>query len=135
MTLSARLSWPRVNRADRRANLALFGVAIAAWVGVLLLFGAYFPQESAATLLAGALLVGGAMTATLTPLFWLGRFVTTRRIAYRGDWWRALRRGALVGLVATLYVVMRGMGGFSMALFLFVVVMAVLVELTLSLRR
>jgi hypothetical protein len=61
--------------------------------------------------------------------------VTTRRIAYRGDWWRALRRAALVGLVATLYIVMRGMGAFSEPLLLFVVVMAVLVELTLSLRR
>jgi len=112
----------------------LFAAAIGAWLGVAFVFQTSFPDQGADTLLAGALLLGAAVTATLTPLFWLGRFVTTRRIAYRGDWWRALRRGALVGLVATLYVVMRGMGAFSMPLMLFVVVMAVLVELTLSLR-
>ena len=134
MTQRARLSWPAVNRGDRWANVALFAFAAAAWIGVAFVFQTYFPRENAATLLAGALLLGAAVTATLTPLFWLGRFVTTRRIAYRGDWWRALRRGALVGLVVTLFVVMRGMGAFSAPLLLFVVVMAVLVELTLSLR-
>ncbi|HUR16381.1 MAG TPA: hypothetical protein VMZ33_03780 [Candidatus Limnocylindrales bacterium] len=123
-----------MNRGDRWANLALFAFAAAAWIGVAVIFQTLFPQQSAATLLAGALLLGGAVTATVTPLFWLGRFVMTRRIAYRGDWWRALRRGALVGLVVTLFVVMRGMGAFSMPLLLFVVAMAVLVELTLSVR-
>lgn len=131
----ARLSWPPVNPADRRVNAALLAVAAVAWMGVAYVFTSYFPDDSSATLLAGALLVGAAVTATLAPLFWIGRFVMTRRIAYRGDWWRAVRRAALLGLVATLFVVMRGMGAFSVPLMLFVVVMAVLVELTLSLRR
>ncbi len=68
-------------------------------------------------------------------MLWLFGFVRHKQIAYRGDWWRALRRASLAGLVVALYVFMRGQGLFSLPLMLFIVAMAVLVELTLSLRR
>jgi hypothetical protein len=124
-----------VNRADRYANLALFLVAAAAWAGLAYVMVTSYPTDSAGALLSGALLLGGAIAFTVAPLFWLGSYVLARRIAYRGSWWRAGRRAALSGLVATMFVLMRGQGAFSVPLAVFVVAMAVLVELTLSLRR
>ena len=128
------LSWPSVNTADRLANVSLFVGAIAAWAGFGYVLLNYYPTASAAALLAGALLLGAAIALTLGPLFWIASFVRTRGIAYRGSWWRAARRGALCGLVAALFVLMRGQGVFSVPLAIFIVAMAVLVELTLSLR-
>ena len=124
----------QVNRGDRVANLALFAFAGSAWAALGYLFVNHYPSEGPPALLAGALLLGGAVALTLAPLFWLAKFVRSNRIAYRGDWWRATRRAALAGLVATLFVLMRGQGAFSVPLALFIVAMAVLVELTLSLR-
>lgn len=123
-----------MNRGDRVANLALFAFAAAAWAALSFLFLNHFPSEGPPALLAGALLLGGALALTLAPLLWLARFVMSNRIAYRGDWWRAARRAGLAGLVAGLFVLMRGQGAFSIPLALFIVAMAVLVELTLSLR-
>jgi hypothetical protein len=123
-----------MNRGDRVTNLALFAFAVTAWAALGFLFLNHYPTESAGSLLAGALLLGAALGLTLAPLFWLGSFVRSNRIAYRGSWWRAGRRAGLVALVAALFVLMRGQGAFSVPLALFVVAMAVLVELTLTLR-
>jgi len=123
-----------VNRSDRVASLALFAFAATAWAGVGYLFLNHYPTEGATSLIAGALLLAVAIALTLAPLLWLASFVRTNRIAYRGDWWRAARRASLVGLVVALFVLMRGQGAFSVPLALFIVAMAVLVELTLSLR-
>lgn len=126
--------WLPVNRADRLLNISLFAAAAAAWLGLAYVFLNHFPTESAAALLAGTLLLGAAVAFTAAPLFWIGSFIGTNRIAYRGSWWRAGRRAALSGFVASLFVLMRGQDVFSVPLALFVVAMAVLVELTLSLR-
>jgi hypothetical protein len=124
-----------VNRADRLTNLGLFAVAAAAWAAVALVLVTSDPRANAAVLLAGALMLGGAVAGTLAPLLWLVGFAIQGRIAYRGDWWRAARRAALVGLIVVIFVVLRGEGALNLPLALFVVAMAVLVELTLSLRR
>lgn len=124
-----------VNRGDRVANLALFSFAATAWAALGFLVVNHYPSEGPPALLAGALLLGGALALTLAPLLWLASFVRSNRIAYRGDWWRAARRAGLAALVVMLFVLMRGQGAFSVPLALFVVAMAVLVELTLSLRR
>jgi hypothetical protein len=123
-----------VNRGDRLANICLLVLAVAAWGAVVYLFMSYPPTESATSLLAGGLLLGTAVGLTLAPVFWLVAFVRNNRIAYRGSWWRAGRRAALCGLVVSLFVLIRGQGMFSVPLMLFIVAMAVLVELTLSLR-
>jgi hypothetical protein len=123
-----------VNRGDRVANICLLVLAAAAWAAVVYVFTSYAPSESATSLLTGGLLLGAAVALTLAPVFWLAAFVRTNRIAYRGSWWRAGRRAALCGLVVALFVLIRGQGMFSVPLMLFVVAMAVLVELTLSLR-
>jgi hypothetical protein len=124
-----------VKRRDRLANISAFALGAIAWAAFGLVIVSYDPRESAAALLAGALLLGAAVALTIAPLLWLAGFVRARHIGYIGDWWRAGRRAALVGLVIALIVVLRGQGAFSMPLGVFVVGMAVLVELTLSLRR
>jgi len=124
-----------VNSADRLANVSLFLVAMGAWAGLAFVVFNLNPSGAAQVLLAGALLLGAAVAATLAPLLWLVGFVRNKGIAYRGDWWRASRRAALVGLVAVLFVVLRGQAALSLPLALFIVAMAVLVEMTLSLRR
>lgn len=124
-----------MNRADRLSNVGLFTVALAAWALVALILVTFDPRVDAAALLAGTLTLGAAVAATLAPVVWLVGFALQGRIAYRGDWWRAVRRAALVGLVVAIFVVLRGQQALNLPLALFVVAMAVLVELTLSLRR
>jgi hypothetical protein len=124
-----------VNRADRLTNLVLLTGALATWAVVALILVTFDPRADAAVLLAGALTLGAAIAGTLAPLLWLIGFALQGRIAYRGDWWRAARRAALVGLIVAIFVLLRGEGALNLPLALFVVAMAVLVELTLSLRR
>lgn len=124
-----------MNRADLSANLVLLTVALATWAVVALILATFDPRADAAVLLAGALALGAAIAGTLAPLLWLVGFALQGRIAYRGDWWRAARRAALVGLIVAIFVVLRGEQALNLPLALFVVAMAVLVELTLSLRR
>jgi hypothetical protein len=124
-----------VNRADRLTNLGLFTVALAAWTALALILVTFDPRADAAALLAGALTLGAAVAGTLAPVLWLVGFALQGRIAYHGDWWRAARRAALVGLIVAIFVVLRGEQALNLPLAMFVVAMAVLVELTLSLRR
>jgi hypothetical protein len=124
-----------VNRADRLANLGLFAAALAAWALVAVILVTFDPRSDATVLLAGALTLGAAVAGTLAPVLWLVGFGLQGRIAYRGDWWRAGRRAALVGLIITIFVVLRGEHALNLPLALFVVAMAVLVEVTLTLRR
>ena len=98
-------------------------------------FTNFDPRANPTMLLVGALLLGGAVSLTLAPLLWVGNFARNRGIAYRGDWARATRRAALVGLVIVLFVLLRAQDALSLPVAAFIVVMGVLVELTLSLRR
>ena len=124
-----------MNTTDRLANAGLFAAALAAWAVVGYVLLSRDPRGDATALLAGALLLGAAAALTLAPLLWLASFVRHRRIAYRGDWWRAARRAALVGLVIVTFVLLRSQDALSLPLAMFVAAMAVLVEITFSLRR
>ena len=124
-----------MNRLDRLANATLFGLAIVAWLAVAYVLVSFDPRQNSTVLLTGALVLAAAATLTATPLLWIGGFLVARRIAYRGAWWRAVRRALLIGLVVAAFIVLRGQDAFTPALGLFVVVMAVLVEATFSLRR
>jgi hypothetical protein len=93
------------------------------------------PRDSAVALLAGAGMLGTALALTVAPVLWIAIYVNYRNIGYRGSWPRAGRRAALTGLVVATLIVMRAQGAFSLPIVLFVVTMAVLVELTLSLRN
>lgn len=120
---------------DRRWNLALFGAALAAWVvvGIIVLTRDPIAEPMAGYL--GAVAIGAAVGITTMPLFWLAAFARGRRIAYRGSWTRALRRGGWVALVAGILVVLRLQGLFQPQLVLFIVAMVLVAESTLSMER
>jgi hypothetical protein len=120
---------------DRLANLALLGVAIAAWaaVGVVVVTRDPFVDHTAGY--AGAALMGLAVALTAAPLAWLLVFARHRRIAYRGDWIRALRRGGWVGLLVATLVVLRVVDAFGVPIVLFLTAIFVLAEITLSAER
>jgi hypothetical protein len=124
-----------MNHADRIANTTSFVGAAIAWLALAIVFLTFDPRADATALLAGALLLGAAVALTLAPVLWLATFVRAHRIAYRGDWARAGRRAALAGLVATLLIILRGQAALNVPLALFVIVMAGLVEVALSMRR
>jgi hypothetical protein len=124
-----------VETRDRLANLGILGAALVAWAVVALLVLNRDPREDPVAGLLGAISMGTAVGLTTAPLFWLAVFARHRRIAYRGDWVRAGRRGMWVGLVMGLFVELRVLGVFSIPIALFIVVLVVFAELTLSLER
>jgi len=120
---------------DRATGLALLIAAVAAWAAVAWLLMNRSPVGQPGVQLAGAVAIGGAMAITVWPLFWLASHARQRTIAYRGDWSRAGRRAVIVGLTAAVLVMLRGQSTLSLSLAAFVITLAVLVELALSIRR
>ncbi len=120
---------------DRLANLGVLAAAVAAWAVVALLVLNRDPREDPVAGVLGAVAMGTAVGLTATPLFWLAAFARHGRIAYRGDWLRAGRRGLWVGLVVGLIVELRVLGVFSIPIALFIVVLVLFAELTLSIER
>ncbi len=120
---------------DRLANLALLVVAGVAWGLVGLLVTTRDPVTEPEAGVLGALLIALAAALTATPLFWLAVFARHRRIAYRGDWFRALRRGGWVGLVVGLFVVLRLLSAPTLPIVVFAVVMIAITEASLSIER
>lgn len=110
----------------------LLGLAGIAWVAVAVVALTLDPLLNLNAGFVGALALGLASGLTTAPLFWLVSFARHRRIAYRGDWFRALRRGAWVGLLVGLFVVMRLNGVFQPPIGLFLVALAIVAEVTLS---
>ena len=120
---------------DRRRAWGLVGAAGVAWIAVLAVVSRLDPVADPVNAYAGALAIGAAGGLTIAPLVWLATFARHRRIAYRGDWQRALRRGAWAGLVAGVYVVLRAEQIFEPAIMLFVIALVVVAETTLSFER
>ena len=120
---------------DRLINLGLFGLAAIAWVLVGLVVTTRDPRADPSAGLLGAGLMGIAVGLTCIPLFWLAVFGRHGRIAYRGDWVRAVRRGAWVAVVVSVFIVLRLQGAFSLPIALFVVVIVSVAEATLSAER
>ncbi len=119
---------------DRAANLGLLALAGLAWVVAALLLSTRYP-DSPLVQIGGAGLIGLALGLTGAPLAWLAAFALHRGIAYRGDWRKAVRRGAWVGLLAAFFLVLREQGAFSLPVALFVCAMALFVEAGLSVER
>jgi hypothetical protein len=124
-----------VETRDRLANLGILAAALAAWAVVALLVLYRDPREDPVAGVLGAVAMGSAVGLTATPLFWLAAFARHGRIAYRGDWLRAGRRGLWVGLVVAILVELRVLGVFSLPIALFIIVLVVFAELTLSIER
>jgi hypothetical protein len=120
---------------DRLLNLALFGAAAVVWILVGLVVTTRDPRLDGGAGFLGAGLIGLALGLTTVPLFWLSVFARHRRIAYRGDWTRAVRRGAWVAVVVTVLVVLRLQGLFEPAIALFIVTIVLVAEATLSVER
>jgi hypothetical protein len=124
-----------MERRDRRISLALFAAAAGAWVIVGLVVLTLDPRVDPVNGFAGAGTMGLAVGLTTAPLFWLVGFSRQRRIAYRGDWTRALRRGAWVGVLVAVFVVLRIQGILQLPIALFLVAIAFIAESALSSQR
>ena len=120
---------------DRLTNLGFFAAAGVVWILVALVVTTRDPKVDPTAGFVGALLIGLALGLTVVPLFWLGVFARHRRIAYHGDWTRAVRRGAWVAIVVTIFVILRLQGVFQPPIALFIVALVILAEATLSVER
>jgi hypothetical protein len=120
---------------DRLTNLALFAAAGIVWILVALVATTRDPRIDPAAGFVGSLLIGLAIGLTVVPLFWLATFARHRRIAYRGDWTRAVRRGGWVGIVTAVFVILRLQQSFAPPLALFILALVVLAEFVLSVER
>lgn len=125
----------RVEARDRLANLALLAAAGVAWVLVAVLVTTRDPYQEPMAGYVGALLIGAAVGLTAMPLAWLLVFARHRRIAYQGDWTRAARRGAWVGLFVAVVIVLRLVDAFQLPIVLFLAAIFIVAELTLSADR
>ncbi len=120
---------------DRLLNLGILVAAAAAWAVVALVVLNRDPLDDPVAGLLGAVAMGTAVGLSAIPLFWLAVFARHGRIAYRGDWLRATRRGLWLGLVVGLFVELRVVGVFSLPIALFIIVLVLFAELTLSIER
>jgi cobalamin synthase len=120
---------------DRLVNLGIFGAAAVVWVLALLIVTTRDPIADPVAGFLGAALLGLAIGLTATAIAWLVVFARHRRIAYRGDWTRAARRGGWVGLVAAIFIVLRLQGALELPIALFILALVAVAEATLSVER
>lgn len=121
-----------MDERDRRRSLVLFALAAGAWVVVGAVLVLVDPLATPNAGFAGAGALGLASALTAAPLFWLASFARHQRIAYRGDWLRAVRRGAWVGAVVAVLVIMRLNGILQPPIALFIIALALVAEVTLT---
>ena len=120
---------------DRTVNYFFVLLSIGAWVLVVLVLTTTYPRENPTSGLVGAGAIGLACGVTAVPLFWLAVFARHRRIAFRGDWSRAIRRGAGVAMVVAILVALRIQSVLSLPIAVFVAALVVLAETILSAER
>lgn len=120
---------------DRLVNLGFFGAAAVVWILAGLIVTTRDPIADPVAGFLGAALLGLAIGLTATPIAWLVVFARHRRIAYRGDWTRAARRGGWVGLVAAIFIVLRLQGALELPIALFILALVAVAEATLSVER
>jgi hypothetical protein len=120
---------------DRLLALGLLGAAVVLWALVALVVTTRDPLEEPSAGVIGAALIGLALALTLMPLLWLVTYARQRGMTYHGDWTRAMRRGAWVGGIAAVFIVLRLQGALELPIALFIVVLAVVAEATLSADR
>lgn len=118
--------------AQRRIAITLLAVAGAAWLAVFAVGVTVDPLADRNAGFIGAVVLGVAAGVTAAPLFWLISYARHRRIAYRGDWVRAGRRGAWVGILVAVFVVMRINGLLQPQIALFLIALALVAEVTLT---
>ena len=120
---------------DRMTNGFFIVAAIVAWISVAQMVTTTYARQNATGDLVVAGLIGLAVGLTSVPVFWLVWFARHRRIALLGDWSRAIRRGAWVAGVVALFVALRIQAVLSVPIAVFVVVLVLVAEITLSMER
>jgi hypothetical protein len=120
---------------DRLANLGFFAAAALVWLLVGLVVTTRDPIVDPSAGFIGAGLIGLAVALTLVPLLWLTVFGRHKQIAYRGDWLRAIRRSAWVGLIVAVLIVLRIQDLLELPIALFLIALTVVAEATLSAER
>ncbi len=120
---------------DRLTNVGFLVAAAVTWILVLVVLSSRDPRLDAGAGYVGALMIGVAVGLTAVPIFWLAVFGRHRRIAYRGDWVRAIRRGGWVFVVAAVFVILRLLGAFQPPIALFILALVTVAEATLSVER
>jgi hypothetical protein len=122
------------------ASLLLLGL-----LGVIVLLGfasTACPIETEAqpcpqatrNLVIGVTLAALSATLLVVPFAFLGEVMARRRIVYRGAWWRAGRRGVLVGLVLAALAGLRLAEVLSVPVALFTIVLGGVIEWFLARR-
>jgi hypothetical protein len=124
-----------VEARDRIVNLALLAASVVAWIVVGLIVTTRDPYVDPMAGYAGAIGIGIAVGLLAVPLCWLLVFARHRRIAYQGDWARAARRGAWVGLFAAALVILRLVDAFQLPILLFLAAIFIVAEVALSSER
>ena len=117
---------------NRRIAFTLLGIAVVSWLVVGSIALGVNPLTDPAMGLVGAAALGFASAVTAAPILWLVGYARQRRIAYRGDWLRAIRRGAWVGVLVAIFVVMRLNDIFQLPIALFLLALALVAEVTLT---
>ena len=120
---------------DRLLNLGLLAAAVVLWILVGLVLTTRDPVAEPTAGIIGGALIGLAVALTLIPLLWLIGFARQRRISYAGDWTAAIRRGAWVGGIVTAFIVLRLQDALELPIALFIIVLVVVAEATLSADR
>ncbi len=124
-----------MERRDRLANLGIFGAAAIVWILVGLIVTTRDPIADPVAGFLGAALIGLAVALTTIPIWWLVVFGRHRGVSYNGDWIRAGRRGAWVGLIVAIFIVLRLQGALELPIALFIMALAIVAEATLSAER
>ena len=120
---------------DRLLALGLLGAALVVWALVALVVTTRDPIAEPTAGVIGAVLIGLAVALTLMPLLWLITFARQRGMTYLGDWTKAIRRGAWVGGITAVFIVLRLQGALELPIALFIVALSVVAEATLSAER
>jgi hypothetical protein len=120
---------------DRLLNLGLLAAAVVVWILVALVLTTRDPVAEPTAGILGAALIGLAVALTLMPILWLVGFARQRRISYTADWTRAIRRGAWVGGIVSVFIVLRLQDALELPIALFIIVLVVVAEGTLSAER
>src|SRR5688500_15473526 len=117
---------------NRRIAVTLLAIAAVGWLIVVAIALGADPRTDPGMGLVGAAALGFAAAVTAAPILWLVGYARQRRIAYRGDWLRAIRRGAWVGVLVAIFVVMRLNDIFQLPIALFLLALALVAEVTLT---
>ncbi len=117
---------------NRRIALSLLATAAIGWLIVAVIFLGVDPLANPGMGMTGAAALGFALGMTAAPMFWLVGYARQGQIAYRGDWARSIRRGAWVGVLVAIFVVMRLNGIFQPPIGLFLIALVLVAEVTLT---